>query len=179
MKFELQPSDKAALEKLVKSGMTPIIISQRAQILLKKAENKSSAKIAEELNVNRHTVELWCQKYRNRTSEQTIMDILSVAEGRGRKEEITGEARTSMMAAPITVISYAIVSPPYLNFFLCNQYTIFCRNKKRKKSFVCRFLSLLLKILSSISNRHIQNIFLQFFCQQFFFQAPPPVIADR
>ena len=90
MKFELQADDKAVLEKLVKSGMTPVIISQRAQILLKKAENKSSTKVAEELNVNRHTVELWCQKYRNRTPEQTIMDILSVAEGRGRKEEITG-----------------------------------------------------------------------------------------
>ena len=41
MKFNLQAEDKAALEKLVKSGMTPVIIRQRAQILLKKAENKS------------------------------------------------------------------------------------------------------------------------------------------
>ena len=58
MKFELQADDKAVLEKLVKSGMTPVIISQRAQILLKKAENKSSTKVAEELNVNRH---IWNQ----------------------------------------------------------------------------------------------------------------------
>ncbi len=47
MKFELQADDKTALEKLIKSGMTPAIISQRAKILLKKAENKSSAKVAE------------------------------------------------------------------------------------------------------------------------------------
>lgn len=69
MKFELKAEDKTALEKLVKSGMTPVIINQRAQILLKKAENKSSTKVAEELNINRHTVELWCNKYRNRTPE--------------------------------------------------------------------------------------------------------------
>ena len=109
MKFELQADDKAVLEKLVKSGMTPVIISQRAQILLKKAENKSSTKVAEELNVNRHTVELWCQKYRNRTPEQTIMDILSVAEGRGRKEEITGEAKTWL-------ISIACMKPKDLGY---------------------------------------------------------------
>ena len=109
MKFNLQAEDKAALEKLVKSGMTPVIISRRAQILLKKAENKSSTKVAEELNVNRHTVELWCQKYRNRTSEQTIMDILSVAEGRGRKEEITGEAKTWL-------ISIACMKPKDLGY---------------------------------------------------------------
>lgn len=45
------------------------------------------------MNVNCHTVELWCQKYRNRKAERTIMDILSVAKGRGRKEKITGEAK--------------------------------------------------------------------------------------
>lgn len=109
MKFELQPNDKKALEKLVKSGMTPVIIGQRAQILLKKAENKSSVKVAEELGINRHTVELWCQKYRKRTDEQTIMDILSVAEGRGRKEEITGEAKTWL-------ISIACMKPKDLGY---------------------------------------------------------------
>ena len=109
MKFELQADDKAALEKLVKSGMTPVAIKQRAQILLKKAENKSSSQVAEELNINRHTVELWCKKYRNRTEKQTIMDILSIAEGRGRKEEITGEAKTWL-------ISIACMKPKDLGY---------------------------------------------------------------
>lgn len=109
MKFELQANDRAVLEKLVKSGMTPVIIRKRAQILLKKAENKSSTKVAEELNVNRHTVELWCQKYRNRTEEQSIKDILSVAGGRGRKEEITGEAKTWL-------ISVACMKPKDLGY---------------------------------------------------------------
>ena len=98
MKFELQSDDKAELERLVKSGMTPVVISQRAQILLKKAENKSSEAVAEELGINRHTVELWCKKYRNRTPDQSLQDLLNVAEGRGRKEEITGEAKTWLLS---------------------------------------------------------------------------------
>ena len=109
MRFTLQPDDKTELEKLVKSGMTPVIISQRARILLSKAENKSCSEIAAELGVNRHTVELWCQKYRNRTDEQSLMDILSVSEGRGRKEEITGEAKTWL-------ISIACMKPKDLGY---------------------------------------------------------------
>ena len=63
------------------------------------------------MSINRHTVELWCNKYRNRTPEQTIYDILNVSTpeqtiydilnvspGRGRKEEITGEAKTWLIS---------------------------------------------------------------------------------
>ena len=109
MKFTLQPGDKVELEKLVKSGMTPVVISQRAQILLKKAEGKSSTVVADEIGVNRHTVELWCKKYRNRGANQTIPDVLSVSEGRGRKEEITGEAKTWL-------ISIACMKPKDLGY---------------------------------------------------------------
>ena len=98
MKFSLQPNDRAALKKIVSSGMTPVIISKRAMILLKKAENKSSKIVAQEMSINRHTVELWCNKYRNRMPEQTIYDILNVSPGRGRKEEITGEAKTWLIS---------------------------------------------------------------------------------
>ena len=109
MKFSLQPNDKVELEKIVKSGMTPVIISRRAMILLKKAENKSSKIVAQEMSINRHTVELWCNKYRNRTPEQTIYDILNVSLGRGRKEEITGEAKTWL-------ISVACMKPKDLGY---------------------------------------------------------------
>lgn len=109
MKFTLQPEDKAELEKLVKSRMTPVVISRRAQILIKKAENKSSTVVADEIGVNRHTVELWCQKYRNRGAGQTMLDVLSVSEGRGRKEEITGEAKTWL-------ISIACMKPKDLGY---------------------------------------------------------------
>ena len=109
MKFTLQPDDRDALEKIVKSGRTPVMVNRRAMILLKKAENKSSKVVAQEMGVNRHTVELWCNKYRNRTSEQTIDDILSTAEGRGRKEEISGEAKTWL-------ISIACMKPKDLGY---------------------------------------------------------------
>ena len=109
MKFTLQPDDKTELEKLVKSGMTPVSISQRANILLKKADNMSSIAIAEELGINRHTVELWVQKYRNRTDDQDLMTLLNVSDGRGRKEEITGEAKTWL-------ISIACMKPKDLGY---------------------------------------------------------------
>ena len=109
MKFTLQPDDKTELEKLVKSGMTPVSISQRANILRKKADNMSSIAIAEELGINRHTVELWVQKYRNRTDDQDLMTLLNVSDGRGRKEEITGEAKTWL-------ISIACMKPKDLGY---------------------------------------------------------------
>lgn len=109
MKFTLQPEDKIELEKLVKSGMTPVSVSQRANILLKKADNMSSIAIADELGINRHTVELWVQKYRNRTDDQDLMTLLNVSEGRGRKEEITGEAKTWL-------ISIACMKPKDLGY---------------------------------------------------------------
>ena len=109
MKFSLQPNDRSALERIVSSGMTPVIISKRAMILLKKAENKSSKIVAQEMSINRHTVELWCNKYRKRTPEQTIYDVLNISAGRGRKEEITGEAKTWL-------ISVACMKPKDLGY---------------------------------------------------------------
>jgi len=49
MKFTLKADHKAALEKLVKSGMTPVVTAQRAKILLFKEQGKSSSNIADEL----------------------------------------------------------------------------------------------------------------------------------
>ncbi len=98
MKFSLEATHKTELKRIVKSGMSPVIIVQRAKILLLKDDGKSGETIAEELGINRHTVELWVKKYRQRKPENTIMEILSVSEGRGRKNEITGEAKTWLIS---------------------------------------------------------------------------------
>lgn len=98
MKFSLEPVHKTELQKICKSGMSQVIIVKRAKILLLKDEGKSGESIAEELGVNRHTVDLWVKKYRQRKPENSIMEILSVSEGRGRKEEITGEAKTWLIS---------------------------------------------------------------------------------
>ena len=102
MKFTLDAKHKTTLEKLANSGMTPVVIAQRAKILLLKASGKSAAAIAEEVGVNRHTAELWIKKYRTRSEEDSIEKLLSVSKGRGRKEEIIGEARTWLISVACT-----------------------------------------------------------------------------
>lgn len=67
MKFSLDDNHKAEFEKLANSGMTPILISQRAKILLLKDAGKSATAIADEVGVSRHTAELWIKKYRKNT----------------------------------------------------------------------------------------------------------------
>ncbi len=83
MKSSLEPEHKTELKKIVKSGMSPAIIVQRTKILLLKDDGKSGESIAGELGVNRHTVDLWVKKYRQRKPENSIMEILSVSRGRG------------------------------------------------------------------------------------------------
>ncbi len=90
----LTTEHREKLEKLVKSGMTPAIIVQRAKILLLKADGRSNDSVADELGINKMTVLLWTKKYRNRSADETLNDILSVSKGRGPKEEISGEAKT-------------------------------------------------------------------------------------
>ena len=109
MKFTLEADHKAILEKLAKSGMTPVATAQRAKILLLKEQGRSSSDIADELGISRHTAELWVKKYRSRTSKDSLEDLLNVSEGRGRKEEITGEARTWL-------ISIACMKPKDLGY---------------------------------------------------------------
>ena len=102
MIFTLDINHKAELEKLASSGMTPIVIAQRAKILLLKDAGKSATAITDEVGVSRHTAELWIKKYRNRSEKDSIKDLLSVSKGRGRKEEITGEAKTWLISVACT-----------------------------------------------------------------------------
>ena len=78
MKFTLEADHKAILEKLAKSGMTPVATAQRAKILLLKEQGRSSSDIADELGISRHTAELWVKKYRSRTSRDSLEDLLNV-----------------------------------------------------------------------------------------------------
>ena len=102
MKLTLDEKHKTELEKLANSGMTPILIAQRAKILLMKADGKSATAIAEEVGVSRHTAELWIKKYRTRSEDASIEELLNVDKGRGRKEEITGEAKTWLISVACT-----------------------------------------------------------------------------
>lgn len=50
--------------------------------------------MTEEPGVSQHTVGLWIKKYRSRSEEDTIKDLLNIDIGHSHKEEITGEAKT-------------------------------------------------------------------------------------
>lgn len=102
MKFTLTNTHKAELEKLANSGMTPVVIAQRANILLLKDAGKSATAIADELGISRHTAELWINKYRTRSKDEPLETLLSIDKGRGRKEEITGEAKTWLISIACT-----------------------------------------------------------------------------
>lgn len=76
--------------KLVASTMTPVNMVQRAKILLLKVEGCS----IDSIGINRRTVLLLSQKYRNRSADDTLEKVLGVARGRGTKEEISSEGKT-------------------------------------------------------------------------------------
>ena len=100
--LEIAPEHLSVLQRLSVSGKAEVDKALRAKILLKKAEGKGNIKIAQELNINRHTVELWVNKYRNRKENDSLDDLLTVSEGRGRKAEILGDAKTWIIAEACT-----------------------------------------------------------------------------
>ena len=100
--LQLDPEHKVQLEKLANSGMTPVIIAQRAKILLYKSQGLSNDAVADKLGINKRTVILWTNRYVGRSGEDKLDDLLNVAKGRGCKDEITGEARTWLIGVACT-----------------------------------------------------------------------------
>lgn len=100
--LQLDPEHKEQLKKLANSGMTPVIIAQRAKILLFKSQGLSNDDVAEKLGINKRTVLLWTNKYAKRSSEDTLESLLNVAKGRGCKNEIVGEAKTWLISVACT-----------------------------------------------------------------------------
>lgn len=163
MKFVLDPEHKTMLERLAHSGMTPILIAQRAKILLYKETGKSSSAIAEELGINRHTVELWVKKYRNRSPETTLDALLNVSEGRGRKEEITGEAKAWL-------ISIACMKPKDLGYAAETWTTKALTNHIRKNAEAAGFqrLSTITEsgVYKILDKCNIKPFRIQYYCER-------------
>lgn len=99
---EIAPEHLSVLKKLSTSGRAQADKAMRAKILLMKSAGQGNIQIAKELNINRHTVELWVNKYRNRKDSDSLDDLLSVSEGRGRKAEILGDAKIWNIAEACT-----------------------------------------------------------------------------
>ena len=91
--ISLDEDHKKILEKIVVSENVPETIRKRAQILLCKAKGFTSEQVAEAIGVNRHTVNLWANRYRDRTGRESIDELLSVSAGRGKKGWLTKEEK--------------------------------------------------------------------------------------
>ena len=65
-KFQLKPTDKAYLRKLLRDGETAWRIARRAQILLQRAGQKQRVgTLGEKLEQNASTIWRICQRYRD------------------------------------------------------------------------------------------------------------------
>lgn len=98
MKSFLEPADKIEHENISRSSKAPADIAWRAKILLLKDAGKSGEKIDKELNIYRHSADLWISKYSNHKKDDSIMNLLSISEGRGRKKDIPSEAKTWLIS---------------------------------------------------------------------------------
>ena len=74
-KFQLKPTDKAYLRKLLRDGETPWRIARRAQILLQRADQEQRVgALGEKLEQNASTVWRICQRYREGNLQAALYD---------------------------------------------------------------------------------------------------------
>ena len=78
---ELSPAQRQQIQQWLAAHGTPQQVALRARIVLAAADGLSDVAIAGQLSVNRKTVVLWCQRFR----EQRLDGLWEFAPGRGRK----------------------------------------------------------------------------------------------
>ena len=88
-KIILSESDRASLEKTVRSRTEQVQVVQRAKILLLKADGASLEEIAGKLEININSVHLCVRKYVAGGIDNALFD----APGRGRNPEITDDEK--------------------------------------------------------------------------------------
>ena len=87
--LELSENDKKYLESLVRCRTMQAQIVQRARILLLKSEGAPIDVIADKVGINRNSVILCINKYKESGADNALYD----APGRGRNPEITDEEK--------------------------------------------------------------------------------------
>ena len=88
--FTITETDKKELKNILKKRTIQVQTSNRAKILLLKAEGKTIDETAEETRVNRKSVMLCLKKYKEGGIKRALYDD----EGRGRNSEITDEEKS-------------------------------------------------------------------------------------
>jgi transposase len=78
-------TDRATLERWVRSPTTQRRIAVRSRIVLLLDDGLSAREVARRIGVSRHTVDLWRKRYRAEGCEALTRD----RPGRGRKRSIT------------------------------------------------------------------------------------------
>lgn len=74
-KFQLKPTDKAYLRKLLRDGVTPWRIARRAQILLQRADQSQRVRaLSEKFAQSASTVWRICQRYRDGDLQAALYD---------------------------------------------------------------------------------------------------------
>lgn len=89
--------DHACLKGWESAQSTPQQVALRCRILLGACEGKSNQELAAQLNVNRHTIELWRQRGR----AAGIQGVWEVAGGRGRKPHYDQARRDAIITATL------------------------------------------------------------------------------
>jgi transposase len=87
--LEISEDDRVYLESLVRARTVQAQIAQRARIILLKAEGIPIDTIADKVGINRKSVMLCIDKYKDGGAESALFD----APGRGRSPEITDEEK--------------------------------------------------------------------------------------
>jgi transposase len=90
IRLELAEGDRSYFESILRSRTTQVQIAQRARVLLLKSDGLTVDEIADKVGVNRNSVMLCLEKYRNGGADNALSD----APGRGRNPEITDEEKT-------------------------------------------------------------------------------------
>lgn len=107
-KLELTAEHREELEKMVKSGVTPVDLHNRARILLLKAEGLSADEVAEKVGTTSRSVSTWTGRYSRRGPHDSLISLLSDAPGRGRKPTITDVELK-------IIVEVACIKPVYLD----------------------------------------------------------------
>jgi transposase len=97
LSIQVSPSERAQLESWECSHGTPQQVALRCRIVLRALAGEDNVSIAEELEVNRVTVQLW----RKRVHQKGIGEVWQIASGRGRKPKYDQGQRDRIIQATL------------------------------------------------------------------------------
>ena len=97
LSIKLRPSERAQLKSWESAHGTPQQVALRCRIILRALAGESNVAIAEELEVNRITVQLW----RKRVHQSGIGEVWRIAPGRGRKPRYDRAMRDRIIEATL------------------------------------------------------------------------------